>query len=401
MPVTDPPKDWSLERTGARVAEGMLRAKFGADLWGDINVGHIDTGVQRHQIFGDWVMIDRGVNFMEPGQPPIDPLKSVTLRRPRHAHAQHPHRLGDRLQRRRAGPPGRALPRVRRRHPRHQGRAQQRRARDPPCDRGQSVRGHHHQPRLSAGRTACGTTRWAMRSTSPMTAASSWSRAGGQFIDSPCYPGKFFRAICVGGYRLTEYPDDIRIYQEYGTKGRMRAWVDIWGPAKPVWRMGVRRATMPARWSSRRDSATARLSPPRMSARRPRCGCPIGGRNCSTAMTSRGSASRRSATCCRPRAKSLNGYPDFKGMVPNASPAKKGDTGLKPIGQGGGLKLDALLQVGSAAEIETEVRNAPGARTGVLARLRPPRAGPRRGQPCRGRSGAPSRWRSSAGRRRP
>ena len=42
---------------------------------------------------------------------------------------------------------------------------------------------------------------------------------------------------------------------------------------------------------------------------------------------------------------SLNGYPDFKGMVPNASPAKKGDTGLKPKGQGGGIKLDALLQV--------------------------------------------------------
>ena len=79
MPVTDPPKDWSLERTGARIAEGMLRAKFGADLWGDINVGHIDTGVQRHQIFGDWVMIDRGVNYMEPGQPPIDPLKSASF----------------------------------------------------------------------------------------------------------------------------------------------------------------------------------------------------------------------------------------------------------------------------------------------------------------------------------
>src|SRR5262245_37341032 len=79
MPVTDPPKDWTLERTGARVAERMLRAKYGADLWGDINVGHIDTGVQRHQIFGDWVMIDRGVNYMESGQPPIDPLKSASF----------------------------------------------------------------------------------------------------------------------------------------------------------------------------------------------------------------------------------------------------------------------------------------------------------------------------------
>jgi len=36
--------------------------------------------------------------------------------------------------------------------------------------------------------------------------------------------------------------------------------------------------------------------------------------------------------------------------VPNASPAKKGDTGLKPKGQGGGIKLDALLQVALPAK---------------------------------------------------
>jgi hypothetical protein len=42
----------------------------------------------------------------------------------------------------------------------------------------------------------------------------------------------------------------------------------------------------------------------------------------------------------------LGQYPDFKGMSPNASPAKKGDTGAKPVGQGGGVRLDSLLQVG-------------------------------------------------------
>ena len=47
--------------------------------WGGIRVGHIDTGITKHPALGAWVMRDRGVNFMEPGTPPIDPLTGTGI----------------------------------------------------------------------------------------------------------------------------------------------------------------------------------------------------------------------------------------------------------------------------------------------------------------------------------
>ena len=213
---------------------------LGADLWGDINVGHIDTGVQRHQIFGDWVMIDRGVNYMEPGQPPIDPLKSASF-------GGHGTRTLSILTGSAADFKGVApgLPVVPYRV----------------CDDvilgtkeelNNVARAIRHAIEVNLCEVITISLGYPLVNSLWHNALGdaidfAYDRgiivvgAGGQFIDSPCYPGKFFRAICVGGYRLKEYPDDIKIYQEYGTKGRMRAWVDIWGPAKPVWRMGCGR----------------------------------------------------------------------------------------------------------------------------------------------------------------
>jgi hypothetical protein len=77
--MAKPDKDWSLAQVKAREARYALAAKNGGDLWRDVNVAHLDTGMRPHPVFGAWVDPSAGVNFMEPGQPPIDPLNSATF----------------------------------------------------------------------------------------------------------------------------------------------------------------------------------------------------------------------------------------------------------------------------------------------------------------------------------
>ena len=342
MPVTDPPKDWSLDRTGARIAEGMLRAKFGPDLWGDINVGHLDTGIQRHQIFGPWVMVDRGINYMEPGQPPIDPLTSVRFGG--HGTRTLSILTGSSDEFKGVAP---GLPVVPYRV----------------CDDvilgtkdelSNVARAIRHAVEVNLCEVITISLGYPI-------IKSQWHNilgdsidfayergvivvgAGGQPVDRPCYPGKFFRAICVGGYRLIETPDRIGIYQEYGERGDMRAWADIWGPAKLVWRMSVGKDAAGNIGFKPAFGDGTSFATPHVSA--------------AAAMWlsyhrqelldaydqpwQRVEAFRYllQTTC-----ENLGKYPDFKGMVPNASPAKKGDTATKTVGQGGGIRLDALLQ---------------------------------------------------------
>src|SRR5688572_26423468 len=358
MPVTDPPKDWSLERTGARVAEGMLRAKFGADLWGDINVGHIDTGVQRHQIFGDWVMIDRGVNYMEPGQPPIDPLKSASF-------GGHGTRTLSILTGAAADFKGVApgLPVVPYRV----------------CD--DVILGTKEEltnvARAIRHAIEVNLCEVITISLGYPIIKSAWHNilgaaidfayehgvivvgAGGQPVDRPCYPGKFFRAICVGGYELAALPDTLEIYQEYGPKGKLRAWVDGWGPANPVWRMSVARdaAGIPIPKPGFGDGTS--FATPHVSAAAAMW-LSYHRQELLTAYDQPWQRVEAFRYLLQTACENLNQYPDFKGMVPNASPAKKGDTGLKPVGQGGGVRLDSVLEANlpPASKLKFEKRLA-------------------------------------------
>jgi subtilisin family serine protease len=343
MPVImEPPPDWSLERTGARAAERLLRAKYGADLWGDINIGHIDTGIQRLPIFGPWVMIDRGVNYMEPGQPPIDPL--VSARFGGHGARTLSILTGSSLQFQGVAPGVPVVP--------------YRACDDVILGTKEELNNVARAIRHAIEVNLCEVITISLGY--PLV-VSPWHNvlgdaidfayergiivvaAGGQFINSPCYPGKFFRAICVGGYRLMEYPDRIRIYQNYGNKGAMRAWVDVWGPAKPVWRMdAVKDATGNVTQKPGFGDGTS-FATPHVSA--------------AAAMWLSYRRQELLATYDLPwqrveafrlllqsTSENLSRYQDFKGMVPNASPARKGDTAAKPVGQGGGVQLDALLQ---------------------------------------------------------
>ena len=73
--------DWNLRMVGAAQALNKLpRQADGSIDWGDIRVGHLDTGVTRHPIFGDWaaetswVRTADGWNIVTDTADPVDPL---------------------------------------------------------------------------------------------------------------------------------------------------------------------------------------------------------------------------------------------------------------------------------------------------------------------------------------
>ena len=49
-----PNKDWNRVMVDAAAAQDILRQTDGSIDWGDINIGHLDTGITRHPVFGDW-----------------------------------------------------------------------------------------------------------------------------------------------------------------------------------------------------------------------------------------------------------------------------------------------------------------------------------------------------------
>lgn len=73
--------DWNLGMVFAREARALMpkRADEAID-WGDLKVGHIDTGYTRHPIFGDWdagtrwLRADLGANLLDGTDDPLDPL---------------------------------------------------------------------------------------------------------------------------------------------------------------------------------------------------------------------------------------------------------------------------------------------------------------------------------------
>ena len=78
-----PRQDWNLTMVRARQARRHL-PKLGGSTelidWGEIEVGHLDTGYTEHEAFGDWtngavwLRVDAGLNLREPNQKPLDPL---------------------------------------------------------------------------------------------------------------------------------------------------------------------------------------------------------------------------------------------------------------------------------------------------------------------------------------
>ncbi|PWC54298.1 S8/S53 family peptidase [Azospirillum sp. TSO22-1] len=73
-------QQWYLDTIRARAAWTLLGPSPDALAWKGVKVGHIDTGITQHPVFGDvatgqsWIRWDRGINYREPGSLPIDPL---------------------------------------------------------------------------------------------------------------------------------------------------------------------------------------------------------------------------------------------------------------------------------------------------------------------------------------
>ena len=77
-------KTWNLELVRAREAMALMPTRPGTDgeiAWGEVEIALIDTGYTEHSVFGPWndgrsenLRVEDGVNFIEMGQRPKDPL---------------------------------------------------------------------------------------------------------------------------------------------------------------------------------------------------------------------------------------------------------------------------------------------------------------------------------------
>ena len=79
--------DWNLVAVRARPARALLpKRPDGTIDWGDIGLGHLDSGYTAHPYFGDpasgqsWLRPEAGLNVLEPDRPPLDPLDDEAAR---------------------------------------------------------------------------------------------------------------------------------------------------------------------------------------------------------------------------------------------------------------------------------------------------------------------------------
>ncbi len=355
--MAQPSKDWSLAQVKAREARTTLAAQNGADLWRDINVAHLDTGIRAHPLFGTWVDPGAGANFMEAGQPPVDPLNSATF-------GGHGTRTLSVLTGALAG--------------QFQGVAAQvsavpyRVADDvllgSKQEQSNVARAIYHAVDERACEVITISMGYPLIATfwhNALGAAVDYAyqrgvilvAAGGQVIDKPCYPGKFFRAIGVGGYRKASADADPGIYQDYtqtsgggGGGGRgggrtvtsLRSFIDVWGPADPVWRLGVAAGSSGPVFSYDFGDGTSYATPHVAAA----AAMWLAYHHMDLVAVYPQPWQRIEAfrLLLKQTAQDLSALPDFKGMRPlsGTKARKKGDTSTP--GETGGLDILALLQ---------------------------------------------------------
>jgi subtilisin family serine protease len=237
------PKDWNLQLVRSREARALLPTHPGSPhvAWGNIRVAHLDTGYTEHPAFGDWtagtqwLQPAEGLNRREPGTAPRDSLTYEG--NPGHGTRTCSVLCGD------AVPvPGTPLPTgelgVAPRLP------------VVPCRIVNSVvlTPEYNREAVAAGIRHAITRRCQVVSMSlgipfmPFFATGGMGHAvdeayeaglilvaaGGQVVDSVCYPAKYSRTIGVGGVTPAR-----RIWFRYRVGGEM---IDVWAPAADVQR---------------------------------------------------------------------------------------------------------------------------------------------------------------------
>lgn len=236
--MAKPDKDWNLVLIKAREALDLLRQaqQGGPEIdWGDVWIAHPDTGYTNNPVF-DWsdgqsgmLLVDRGVNYKEPGGEPRDPLTYKGF-------PGHGTRTGSVLCGNFPGTflgvaPG--VPTVPYRttnsvilsnKKRRQNIANAiRHAVDHNNCEVISISLGIHMLSIFSGRPLGKAVDYAYENGIIVVAA------GGQVIDRVTYPGKFSRTIGVGGVR-----PDSNVWFRYH-----RDWlkyIDVWAPADEIWR---------------------------------------------------------------------------------------------------------------------------------------------------------------------
>ncbi|TAN55795.1 MAG: hypothetical protein EPN20_19805 [Magnetospirillum sp.] len=200
--------------------------------WDSIRVALLDTGITSHPALGPWVMADRGVNYLRPGERPYDPRDyDGILDFPGHGTKTCSVLAGlDPA----AGFQGVAprLPVV----PYRVTNTVVLAGIDERVNIGQAIRHAIDTNACSVISISLGYPemhQWH----NVVGAAVDYAyehgiiivAGGGQVKNRFCYPGKYFRAIGVGGYKS----DDAGIFYDYqGLNG----FADVWAPAGPIWR---------------------------------------------------------------------------------------------------------------------------------------------------------------------
>jgi len=217
--------------------------------WGQVKIAQLDTGYTEHPAFGDWLAgavplrVAEGVNYLEEGTPPIDPLTGEGLiQTPGHgtriASVLCAPRRSHRQQRRTFTFSG-AAPGV----PVVPYRAVEDVVLEP-----QAFNRRIWLNLAKAGNDAIGPKACKIVSISlggplfpgPELGAAidaAYEKgvivlaAGGQLIDRVTYPGKFDRVIGVGGLKRSER--ELRVYNHYDDHSHR---IDVWAPADPIFR---------------------------------------------------------------------------------------------------------------------------------------------------------------------
>ena len=243
------PRTWNSTLPRLDAALRAISSPAGVVDWGDVKVAHLDTGYTEHPAFGDWskgkvpLLVNEGVNFLEPGKPPLDPLKGTGLiRTPGHgtrtssvlcAPAQTITVDGVKSSFSGMAPGIPVVP--------------YRVVEDVVLEPQMFNRGiwvnlaaavnhavevrHCNLISISLGGPVFPGPELGAAIDRAYEAGVMVIAAAGQYTDSVTYPGKFDRAIGVGGLKSSE--SWIRIYNHYNA-GRDR--VDVWGPADPIFR---------------------------------------------------------------------------------------------------------------------------------------------------------------------
>lgn len=233
--------DWNLQLVRSREARALLPKRPGSQqvAWGNLRVAHLDTGYTEHPAFGDWaasaswLMPAEGLNRREPGAAPLDPLTYE-------GNSGHGTRTCSVLCAEAVPIPGTPVP------PSEIGVA----PRLPviPCRVVNSVvlTPERNREAVAAGIRHAITHKCQVVSMSlgvpfmPFFATGGMGHAvdeayeaglimvaaGGQIVDSVCFPAKYNRTIGVGGVTPAR-----RIWFKYSVGKEM---IDVWAPAAEV-----------------------------------------------------------------------------------------------------------------------------------------------------------------------